>query len=114
NNAIERDEGAYVAMVNRTHEAYRESQQGRKKPHLKPQKHPPRHLTPEQKRKREEKIRRDARKGNNEDETTEVHGLTVYVAQSDQRGGSYLNPCAEHIFKELGFGRLVNLDNVRV
>ena len=46
--------------------------------------------------------------------TTEEHGITVYIEQKDQRGGSYLNPCAAEVFEKLGFGKFINLDNVRI
>lgn len=46
--------------------------------------------------------------------TKEEHGETVYVAQQDPRGGSYLSPCAKYIFGKIGFGKFVDLADVRV
>src|SRR5205823_5460116 len=37
---------------------------------------------------------KDIAAGATQPSRTEEHGLTVYTAQNDQRGGSYLNPCA--------------------
>lgn len=45
---------------------------------------------------------------------TEEHGLTVYRAVDDRRGGSYLNPCANEVFEKLGFGKFIKLDDVRI
>jgi YD repeat-containing protein len=44
----------------------------------------------------------------------ERHGETVYEEINDVRGGSKLSPCARYIFGKFGFGKFVNLDQVRV
>jgi hypothetical protein len=45
---------------------------------------------------------------------TEEHGLTVYRGVNDTRGGSYLPPCADDVFTQMGLRKLINLDNVRI
>lgn len=88
------------------------SKQAQKTKPKKPTK-PPKLKPPKKKTKAEIEKAKQQNAGVGKDETEE-HGLTVYLAQPDQRGGSYLNPCAMHIFQELGFGRFVNLNEVRV
>lgn len=45
---------------------------------------------------------------------TEEHGETVYTEVHDKRGGSRLSPCARDILGKMGFGKFVDLDEIRV
>jgi hypothetical protein len=40
--------------------------------------------------------------------------MTVYLEQNDKRGGSNLNSCSMEVFEKLGFGKFVNLNDVRI
>jgi len=52
--------------------------------------------------------------GGTDPQNTEQHGETIYTEIDDQRGGSKLSPCARDILGKIGFGRFVNLDDIRV
>ncbi len=46
--------------------------------------------------------------------TTETFGEKIYTRIDDARGGSHISPCTKDILGQMGFGRFINLDAVRV
>ncbi|HKS30028.1 MAG TPA: DUF4157 domain-containing protein [Pyrinomonadaceae bacterium] len=47
-------------------------------------------------------------------QVTETRGLTEYMEVGDSRGGSKIAPCAKYILNQIGVGKFVNLDDIRI
>ena len=45
---------------------------------------------------------------------SEIYGEKIYTEVNDARGGSYLSECTKMALGGMGFGRFINLNNIRV